>query len=224
MVSKLFITIVMIFVVISIAIVAVVSNPALNQLDVSGLKVGNVFTFSIKGYTEVGEANASASIPASYSDLNMTEWYRVTITSVSGADITFNTTWHFINGTEYENIGKVNLLTGEDNGILWAIYPKNLNLNNLVSPQGSDGAIVNETETRTYKSGARETNIITFTQSRVDADDPTLTRSYDEYTYVHFDRATGMLVELRDMQIYNDPEVMLTIDWQLVDSNVWVVA
>jgi hypothetical protein len=223
MVSKLFITIVMIFVLISVAIVFVVSNPAFNQLDVSGLKAGNVFKFSIKGFSEVNDENASASIPARFLELNMTEWYTVTVTSVSGPDVTFNTTWHFINGTENQNIGKVNVLTGVNNGILWAIYPKNLGLNDLVRPEGTDGAIVNQTESRNYPSGNRETNIMTMQQGFVDADDPTLSRSYDDYLYVHFDKAAGMLVELRDMKIYSDPQVILTLEWQLLDSNVWAV-
>ncbi len=49
-------------------------------------------------------------------------------------------------------------------------------------------------------------------------------RTFDDYLYVHFDGATGMLVELKDMRVYSDPQVILTTQWELVDSNVWVVA
>jgi hypothetical protein len=49
-------------------------------------------------------------------------------------------------------------------------------------------------------------------------------RVFDDYTYVHFDKTTGMLVELKDMQVYNDPQVILTYEWVLIDSNAWAVA
>ena len=222
MVRKLYVTITILFISLALALAAVLSTQTPTQADVSGLKAGNVFTYSIKGFSEVSDENASASIPAGYSDLNMTEWYRIVITSVSGPEVSFNTTWRFINGTEIENIGNVNILTGEDNQIFWAIYPKNLKLNDLVSPEGSDGAIVNQTETRNYKSGERETNIMTLQTQFAGTSDPT--RIYDDYLYVHFDKATGMLVELRNIQLYNDPQVILTIDWELRDSNVWAIS
>jgi len=220
MVSKIFITIVIFFVSVAVAIAAILATQTPTANAVPGVIAGNTFTYSIKGYSVLNDENASA--PASFSELNMTDWYRVTITSVSGPEVQFNTTWHFTNGTEVENTGKVNVLTGEDNHIFWAIYPKNLKLNDLVSPSGSDGVIVNETETRTYKSGDRGTNIITLQNQFVDTSDPGL-RTCDVYLYVHFDEATGMLVELRDMRIYSNPQVILTTDWVLADSNVWAV-
>ena len=222
MAKKLFTIIVILTISLIIALAAILSNQTPTETVVTGVVAGNVFTYDIKGYSVINEANAT--IPESFSELNMTEWYRVTITSVSGPDVSFNTTWRFVNGTEIENMGNVNVLTGEDNRIFWAIYPANLTLNDLVSPSGSDGLIVNQTEIKTYKDGPRDTNIITLQTRFVDADDPTLSRTYDDYLYVHFDRVTGMLVELRDMKLYTDPQVILTIDWELIGSNVWAVA
>jgi hypothetical protein len=54
-----------------------------------------------------------------------------------------------------------------------------------------------------------------------DASNPA--RVYADYLYVHFDKITGMLVELKDMQLYNSPEVILTYEWVLIGSNVWTV-
>jgi hypothetical protein len=221
MVSKLFITIVIFFVSVSIAIAAVLETQTPDATTRPGVVAGNVFTYSIKGYSTVIGDNGS--VPDSFSQLNMTDWYRVTITSVSGPEVQFNTTWRFTNGTEIENTGNVNVVTGNDNKAFWAIYPANLRLNDLVSPGGSDGQIVNQTETRTYKSGNRDTNVMTLQNRFGDTSDPAM-RTFDDYLYVHFDGATGMLVELKDMRVYSDPQVILTTQWELIDSNVWVVA
>jgi len=221
MVSKTFIAIVIGLVALGVGLWAIVASqtpPA--PIAVPGVAVGNVFTYSIKGFAVFTVENAS--IPQSFSELNMTEWYRVTITNVTGPEVQFNTTWRFINGTEIENMGNVNVLTGADNKIFWAIYPANLTLNDHVSPGGSDEAIVNETETRTYASVTRETNVMTLQNQFVDTSDPQ--RTVNDYLYVHFDKTTGMLVELRDMRLYSDPEVILTTEQLLISSNVWVVS
>ena len=222
MVNKTLITIIIGLVALSLGLWAIVATQTPpSPAAVPGVAAGNVFTYSIKGYAALTVENAS--IPQSFSELNMTDWYRITITNVTGPEVQFNTTWRFTNGTEIENMGNVNVLTGADNKIFWAIYPANLTLNDYVSPGGSDGAIVNQTETRTYKSGERETNVMSLQNQFVDTSDPDL-RTVDDYIYVHFDRSTGMLVELRDMRLYSDPEIILTTEQVLVSSNVWLVS
>jgi hypothetical protein len=218
MVNKVIIAIIAGLVALSLGLWAIVVTqpPAVAP----GVAAGNYFTYRIIGISDLIGENASS--PASFSEINMTDWYRVTITSVSGSEVEFNTTWRFANGTEIERTGYVNVATGDDNQVFWAIYPANLKLNDYVSPQGSDNTIVNDTETRTYASGTRQTNIMTLQNEFVDTSDPAL-RTCDDYMYVHFDRATGMLVELRDMRVYSDPEVILTTEQVLIDSNVWTV-
>jgi hypothetical protein len=217
--KKLIITIVMLVIAVSIAIAVILSVQEPTETVVTGVVAGNVFTYNLKAYTTVNEGNVT--LPPAPSEYNMTEWYRITITSVSGPKTSFNTTWHFINGTEIERAGYVNVLTGEDNQVFWAIYPANLTLNQLVAPSGTDGNIVNQTETKSYKAGDRATNIMTLQNEFPDASNPT--RVCDDYLYVHFDKVTGMLVELKDMQLYSDPQVILTYDWVLINSNVWTV-
>lgn len=220
MVNKTLITIVIGLVALSLGLWAIVAfqTPA-SSSALPGVAMGNVFTYSIKGYAVLTSENAS--IPERFYELNMTDYYRVTITNVTGPEVHFNTTWHLVNGTEIENIGYVNVFTGADNQIFWAIYPANLTVNHYVSPGGSDEAIVNETETRTYASGMRETNIMTLQNQFLDTTNPN--RTVNDYLYVHFDKATGMLVELRDMRLYSDPEVILTTEQVLVSTNVWAV-
>lgn len=217
--KKLVITIVILVIAVSVAVAAILSVQEPAETVVTGVVAGNMFTYDLKSYATVNEDNVT--LPPGASEYNNTEWYKVTITSVSGSTVSFNTTWHFVNGTEIENTGYVNVLTGEDNKVFWAIYPANLTVNQLVSPQGTDGNYVNETETRSYTNGDRVTSIITLQNEFPDASNPA--RVYDDYLYIHFDKITGMLVELKDIQLYNSPEVILTYDWILVDSNVWAV-
>jgi hypothetical protein len=222
MASKLSITIV-IFVAVTVAVIvvaAVLSSQPPSEAIVAGVVPGNTFTYELKSYTAVSEENVT--IPPAVSEYNRTESYRVSITAVSGPEVSFNTTWRFINGTENENAFKINLLTGINNPPFWAMYQSNLSLNSVVHPSGSDGLIVNQTEIRSYKAGDRVANIITLQNQFVDASNPT--RTYDDYLYVHFDKITGMLVELKEIQVYNDPQVVLTYEWRLVDSNVWAVS
>jgi hypothetical protein len=220
MVNKWLITIVIGLVALSLGLWAIVASQPIPGSNIKpGVVAGNTFTYDLKCYTAVGED--SVTLPPATVEYNNTEWYRVTVTSVAGPKVSFNTTWRFVNGTEINKSGYVNVSSGDDNLVFWAIYPANLTANQLVSPQGTDGNYVNDTVTRNYKSGNRATNLLTLQNEFPDTDNPS--RVFDDYTYVYFDKATGMLVELKDMQVYNDPQAILTYDWTLIDSNVWTV-
>jgi hypothetical protein len=188
---------------------------------VSSLAPGDTFTYGIKGYADIIEGNAT--IPASFSELNKTDSYQLTVTNVNGGQISYNTTWRFINGTERNTQATVDILTHIDDSNFWAIYPSNLTLNSFVRPLGNDGTIVNQTETRTYNYGPRTTNVMSLVNEFVNTNDPTLSTTFNDYLYVHFDKITGMLVELKEIKIYSDPQIVLTVDWQLQYTNVWSV-
>jgi|WetSurMetagenome_2_1015567.scaffolds.fasta_scaffold04485_9 hypothetical protein len=188
---------------------------------VSGLAPGDTFTYNIKGIADVIDENGT--IPESFSELNKTDIYQVTITAVNGGQVSYNTTWRFVNGTERNTQGSGDILTGISDQNFWAIYPSNLTLNSLVRPLGTDGMIVNQTETSTYSYGPRTTNVMSVQNQFVNTDDPTLSKTFDDYLYVHFDKITGMLVELKEIKYYNDPQIVLTVDWQLQSTNVWSV-
>lgn len=218
--KKLIITIVILIIVVTVVVAAILSTqPPPSQSPVTGLVAGNTFTYNLKAIASINEDNVT--LPPAIMEYNNTELFRVTITSVSSPTVSFNATWRFTNGTEINNSGYVNVLTGDDNKVFWAIYPANLTKNMLLNPQGTDSNIVNSTEVRTYKSGDRQTNIMTLQNQFPDSSNPT--RVYEDYLYVHFDKITGMLVELQDIQRYNNPEAVLTYSWILVDSNAWIV-
>lgn len=192
---------------------------------VPGVAAGDVFTYEVKGLWESDDPNATIS--DSLLQLNMTEWYRVTVTGVSGAEVSINTTWRFNNGTEVEGTGTVDVETGikyPTEGF-WAIYATNLMAGDYVRPIGADRSTINETTTREYGAGGtRETNRISLVLEYYDANDPTYSTTWTEYMNTHFDRQTGMLVELHDANVYTNPQVTLTILWTIKDTNVWTIS
>jgi hypothetical protein len=104
----------------------------------------------------------------------------------------------------------------------YLIYATNLNANDFVRPLGIDRSTVNETATKQYASGTRETNRLSLVQQSYDENDPT--RTWTEYTNIHFDRQTGALVELRDTNVYTNPDMTLTLLYTITDSTVWTIS
>lgn len=196
------------------------SQPGL--IAAPGVKVGDEFTYDIKGFWSSQDPDAAPS--ESFFELNMTEWFKVTVTGVSGAEVSVNTTWRFNNGTEFERASSINVETGMPypSDAFYPIYAANLKANDYVRPIGPDRSTVNETSTRQYASGTRETNRISVVQESYDANEPS--RTWTENTNIYFDRRTGVLVELCDTNVYTNPDATLTILWTIRDTNVWAVS
>jgi hypothetical protein len=183
------------------------------------LTEGDVFTYSVKGLWESNDPNATVS--DELLQLNMTEWYRVTITNISDPEVSIHTVWRLTNGTEIENNGKVDIETGVSTGGFWAIYAANLDAGKIAHPTGPEPVTIESTVNRGYTSGERETNLLTLTAQFQNKNDPSLV--YTDYRIIQFDKQTGMLVELRNETTYNRPELTETILWKIIDSNVWAV-
>ena len=131
----------------SIAIAYVVINAYASQKP-RGLHVGDVFTYNITASSYLITQDAVS--PAYLAEYNMTDYYQVSITSVNGASIGFNTLWKFTNGTSVADTESINLDTGSSTGGFWAIYLPGLNEGNQLNPQANNGLIVNSTSTQTY--------------------------------------------------------------------------
>src|SRR4030042_4056228 len=185
----------------------------------AGVKVGDVFTYELEGLWEPNDPNATIS--DTILQLNMTEWYRVTITNVSDPEILIHTVWRFKNGTEIEGEGKVDIETGISSGGFYAIYAANLKAGESTHPMGFDQVTINSTVIREYPGGTRETNRLILAAQFYNVNDPT--RLYNDYRTIQFDKQTGMMVEFRNQNIYNNPKMTETILWHLRDSNVWTV-
>lgn len=194
-----------------------------NPGAVPGVEEGDEFIYDIKG--SWSSDNPEVTFPESFSQLNMTDWYKITVIEVSGPEVTIEAIWRFTNETEFTGTGTVNVETGIYNPTegFWAIYGANLRANDRIRPLGPDRSIVNETITTKYGGGStRETNRVLLVREYYDADDPASTLI--EYININFDKNTGMLVELLDMSVYNNPEQTSIILWKLRESNVWDVS
>lgn len=219
-----------IFIAIVAAVIIILSFLILTNLSSQGLvaapgvRKGDEFTYDLKGYWSSNDPEAT--IPENLPQINMTDWFKVTITDVNGADITIETGWHFNNGTEITGTGNINVETGihyPTNGF-WGIYASNLKANDFVRPTGPDRSTINQTSTRNYASGIRETNRISLEIKYYDANDPTYTTTWTEYMNTHFDKQIGILVELRDTSVYTNPDQTITLLWTITNTNRWQIS
>lgn len=197
----------------------VMRDATLAQIAQPGVSVGNTFTYEVKGFWSSSDSNAVIS--NSILDLNATEYVQVTITKVLEADVSMHIVWRFTNGTLSETDSEINVGTGIYTYWFWAVFPTDLNVGDRIHPYGPDTIKVNASSTRDYAGYTRETNRYLVTGEFVSTDNTN--RTYNDYMTVHFDKQTGMLVELYDYKTYTNPEYTETITWKIIDSNAWAV-
>ena len=197
---------------------AVLSSPAPPTV---GLKAGDTFTYSIKGNVMVFEEGTEPS--EGFERFNQTDYFKLTITDVTGTNVSTHSVWRFLNGTELTYDENFDVAKGKENLVFWAIYPSDLNINSLLRPNGHDETRVNNTYSRAYTSGERETNFWFINTPFQDRLDPTGSTLMYDYRNIYFDRATGMLVSLENFQAFNNPERNEEVVWTLIDTNVWDV-
>ncbi len=188
-----------------------------------GVSVGDEFTYDLKGFANV--IDLEASVPEYFYQFNNTEYYKVVVMGINGSEVSLQSTWRFTNGTEilYEHTIDISngMKTREDG--FWAIYAPDLTVGSKLRPYGADGVLVNRTDTKTYKEGSRETNYFPMENQFFDIRDPTYSTQRYDVLYVYFDKKTGILTELTNLQFYNNPQMTLTISWKIVNSNLWEV-
>ncbi|MCW4044742.1 MAG: hypothetical protein NWE94_04405 [Candidatus Bathyarchaeota archaeon] len=180
---------------------------------VVGVSEGNVFEYDMVAYWT---STYTDTVPAEVSAYNQTEWIRVTITGVSGTRISMRVTTHYRNGTEIGAEGFSDVETGEGSEGP-PFIGANLGRNDLVNPSAAEKWYINETVTRTYKEGTRETNHLKLQYVETDSTVGEFTRMYDYY----FDKRTGALVEYTSQVSYSGFSNI--IKSKLTSSNVWVI-
>ena len=216
------VTLLIILVVASGVLIYVVANPPPKPVTV-GVKIGDTFTYNITSTSTLIGLDA-VELPGFF-QYNQTEFYKITITDITGTNVSMNTLWRFKNGTEVTGIQLLDLATGKktDANGFWALYPANLNVGDLLRPKGFDGLTVNRTDTKTFADSARYTNYWFIENQFYNVNDPTQSTQRYDYTGGTFDKITGMLVTLTNYQEYNNPAMKATITWSLVDTSVWLV-
>jgi hypothetical protein len=133
--------------------------------------------------------------------------------------------WKLKNASEITGSKKIDLsiVNKTDDKGFWAIYASNLNVGDLLRPNGFDGLTVNASSTITYAASTRERNFMSIGGESYLATDPTHSTLRYDTTLVYFDKQTGMLETLIWITDYNNPEMREVITWTLIDSSVWAV-
>jgi hypothetical protein len=217
------IALVAILVVASAAIVYYTTALGDSKAVTVGVKVGDTFTYSIKGSAELNSLDAV--IPADFNQYNQTDYYKVTVAGVNGDSVTLNSEWHFLNGTVFNDNQNIDLSNGNKTNVygFWALYSANLKVKDYLRPNGADFQIVNKTVSTTYANSVRSGNFFEVGNEFWDVNDPTHNTLRYDYMGVYFDKQTGMLTSLSNIQSYNNPQMTLAITWMLIDSSVWTV-
>jgi hypothetical protein len=219
MLKKVYLIIIAFVVLLSVIVVGVYVTQHQSEQFTVGVNAGDIFTYKLVGIAEV---YGDAVVPENFMDVNKTDYYRIEITNVDFPFVSYVETLQFKNGTSFNYDGLINVETGVNtiSGGFWGIFVADLNEGSLSRPAVSNGAVINSTELRPYLDGDRQTNFLHAETVLVDVEDETLSSECYVNTYVHFDKQLGILVELKDMKIYTNPTIMLTVVWELVDSNV----
>lgn len=221
--TKLYLALILVVILIvasGAAAYAVLSGP---KPVTAGVKVGDTFTYSIKGIVDLTGLDAVPS--AGFDVFNQTDYYQVTITAVNGTSVSMDVTWRFLNGTEVKNPQTINVANGEksDENGFWEIYSANLNIGDLLRPTGFDANHVNNTYTKEYSSDSRDTNFWFINNQFTNMEDPTQSTLMYDYRNIDFDRQTGMFVSFENFRAYNNPERTEEIVYTLTSSSVWQV-
>jgi hypothetical protein len=188
-----------------------------------GVSEGDWFKF---GELDISweSTNPNATVPSYVTEFNETEWILYSVVSVNGTNITIRAVDHFKNGTEIALDAWTDIETGVINltfsGKLWPavnlIIGANLKENDTIYT--SDPHFINETITRVYASGSRETNHYNVTVENA------YSFQYFSINY-YWDRVCGFLVEISLKEVYEQDSYTINYSdsMKITESNRWVV-
>ena len=195
-------------------------NPSVPNVP---LAVGDTFTYNLEGSTVVGSSDVV--IPSEFMQYNNTNYYQVTVTGINGTQVSLETLWEFNNGTQTESAQIIDLSSGrfaDSNGFSY-LYLSNLNVSDLLYPQGTEKLVVNSTSTQKFVNSSRVTNCWSEEDQYVDTTDTSGNTIRDDFITVYFDKQTGILDNLTRVEFFTNPQIELITTWQLTSSNVWTV-
>ena len=190
-----------------------ISGITIAQTQTVGVKQGDVFEYDM---STSFSSTLTSTLPAALVELNQTEWIRVTVTEVSGSQISTQVTTHYRNGTETSLDGSSDIETGEGSGGP-PFIGVNLGKNDLINPSASEPWYINETVTRTYNDVPRETNHLRLEHT----EESDTVGEYTQIREYYFDKSTGVLVEYTS-EISFTGQTSITRS-KLTSSNVWLV-
>jgi hypothetical protein len=198
----------------------------LAQTRVPGVTFGDNLIYSIT--SSWSTSNASATVPAYLVQINDTRVYNVTVTYVIDDNVTALNIWSFTNGTDIISRATVNTDSGElleyipGLPAFQGFYDANLGVNELLYPSGNYSITINQTVTRDYASGKRDTNVLTVSNLSYLGSDLTNSTLVTTTINQYMDKATGVLVERTIFTEY--PDQNWTELWTLKSTNLWAVS
>jgi hypothetical protein len=204
---------------------------AFAQTRVPGVKGQDYMVYSIT--THWNSENATEAVPDSLVQLNQTTQYKVQIGGITNVvNVTATNTWDFNNGTQYAYLINIDVESGTPYYLsgtqppFEGIVGANLNAGDLLHPAGNDSLTINQTITKNYAGGARQTNIVDLTSpiqnQTLDSNNQTtyVTIGNQEVDY-QIDRATGILVLQNTTLESFTPRETASIIWTLKETNLW---
>jgi hypothetical protein len=139
----------------------------------------------------------------------------LSIQNISGTNVTGMFTIEYENGTEYSQVGSLDLTTGDGDLRSWLIGA-DLNAGDSLYTSEPD-EMINETLVQTYFWGARETNHLIYSYNFT---------SEEDYSYLSvdmfWDKKTGVVTKLSfeaDASV-NGTIIDASAEWIITDSNI----
>jgi len=179
-----------------------------------GVSKGDFFYYEMYGVYTSSKANATIKVPPF--EHNNTDWVRIDIIGVSGSIVYQVYTLHFKNGTE----SKFDLQTDLTPSSAGSFNPTKTGVPLCAANLGVGDPLptvqftLNETLIRTYPSGERETNLVSW-------DSP------EDWGRCYFDKKTGILVELYRVHKFTNRVTGEAIEKadhvELTRSNLWEI-
>lgn len=199
------------------------ATSAIAQTRTVGVSQGDQFKYGNIN-VEWNSDNPNATIHSSLKDMNHTEYISIFVKDVSGTNVTCEMTQHFQDGTEDTEQGYIDVDTGNASNLTFLPFPfisAGLQKNDSIytSEYYAEGYI-NETVTRTYPDGTRETNHLNITSEY---------SGEQQYRYLadnfYWDKPTGTLVEVTETSIHESGGYTnsYSISVKITQSNKWTI-
>ncbi len=214
---------------VAVSILVILSLSAIGQVfaqtRLPGVKAGDYFIYSSQSYWS--SDNASATVPPTLVQLNETAQYKVQFSGSSGVNATATYLWDFVNGTELPYLITQDVESGQTyyhsftNPPLEILVGANMNAGDLLHPLGNDTLTINQTISRAYASGVRDTNVVELIQDihNNETDTTVVGRTIDRF---YIDKAIGVIVEQDSILEHTaNPAETDSITWTLKETNLW---
>jgi hypothetical protein len=183
------------------------------QVRTAGVSEGDWFKYNLSLDFDSILNMTSEDFPVA--DFLIGEQVILEIHNVSGTNVSGQFTIHYENGTEYSQVGSVDLVSGEGDLRSWLISA-DLNAGDSLYASEPD-EMINETILQTYHWGSRETNHLVYSYNF---------SAEEDYSYLSvdmfWDKETGVVTELtfEADAFVNGTVIDGSAEWIITDSSI----